>query len=125
MQIETPQAWDCMGEIAAVEGVDAVFIGPGDLSANMGHLGNLAHPDVMDRVLRAPDIIHAQGCKAGVLMPNMELARQCAHGGYDFVVVASDLATMLQGVRAQVQTWGGIVTAAPAASAAGSGGSTH
>ncbi|MEG2964587.1 MAG: aldolase/citrate lyase family protein [Janthinobacterium sp.] len=40
-------------EIAAVEGVDALFVGPGDLSAAMGHIGNIGHPDVQAAIADA------------------------------------------------------------------------
>jgi 2-dehydro-3-deoxyglucarate aldolase/4-hydroxy-2-oxoheptanedioate aldolase len=125
VQVETPQAWERMADIASVDGVDAVFIGPSDLSANMGHLGNLAHPDVQDRVMRAPAIIHAQGRKAGVLVPTMDLARQCAAQGYDFVAIGSDLSAMLAGVRGHVQAWGAKDSALPMASAIAPTGSAY
>ena len=125
VQVETPQAWERMADIASVDGVDAVFIGPSDLSANMGHLGNLAHPDVQDRVMRAPAIIHAQGRKAGVLVPSMDLARQCAAQGYDFVAIGSDLSAMLAGVRGHVQAWGAKDSALPMVSATAPTGSAY
>ncbi len=46
VQIETKAALDRIEDIASVPGVDAVFIGPSDLSASMGHLGDQNHPDV-------------------------------------------------------------------------------
>ncbi|MDO6749505.1 aldolase/citrate lyase family protein, partial [Gilvimarinus sp. 1_MG-2023] len=46
IQIETPAGVAALDDILAVDGVDGVFIGPSDLSAAMGHIGNPAHPDV-------------------------------------------------------------------------------
>ena len=60
----------------------------------------------MARIEQAPALIHAQGCKAGILMPNIELARQCAAWGFDFVAVGSDLAFMLNALRGNLQAWG-------------------
>jgi 2-keto-3-deoxy-L-rhamnonate aldolase RhmA len=54
LQLETPQAIARLEEIAAVPGVDALFVGPGDLSGSMGHVGQLTHPDVMGRSARVP-----------------------------------------------------------------------
>src|SRR5690606_26688911 len=49
-QIESRAALAAIEEIAAVEGIDALFIGPGDLAASLGHLGNPRHPDVQDAI---------------------------------------------------------------------------
>ena len=46
MQIETQLALDNLEAIARVEGVDGVFIGPGDLSAGLGYVGDQGHPEV-------------------------------------------------------------------------------
>ena len=50
VQVETPEAVDQIPAIAAVAGVDAIFIGPGDLSSAMGHTGNPMHPDVQEKI---------------------------------------------------------------------------
>lgn len=50
IQLETPRAIETLEQIAAVPGVDALFLGPGDLSANMGHIGNLMHPEVQAQI---------------------------------------------------------------------------
>ena len=53
VQLETPEAVERLPEIAAVQGMDALFIGPGDLAAAMGHIGNIAHPEVQALIARA------------------------------------------------------------------------
>lgn len=108
VQVETPTAFDRIGEIAAVEGVDAVFIGPGDLAANCGQLGNMLHPQVQERIAAACSGIHGQGKKAGVLAPNIELARRYADLGYDFVAVASDVAAITATMKSHLVAWGRI-----------------
>lgn len=105
VQIETEASYARLGEIAAVDGVDALFIGPGDLAASLGHLGNVAHPQVQALVHAAPAQCHRVGRKAGTVMPNAELARGCIEAGYDFVAIGSDLAVMTAGIRAQLASF--------------------
>src|SRR3546814_12426470 len=50
VQVETRQSLDAIEEIAAVDGVDGIFIGPGDLYASLGHPGELFHPEVVAAV---------------------------------------------------------------------------
>ena len=61
VQMETPEAMGRLEEIAAVPGVDGLFVGPGDLSGVMGHVGNLTHPDVMDLMAEAGRRANALG----------------------------------------------------------------
>ena len=61
VQIETPEAVARLDEIAQVDGVDAIFAGPGDLSAACGHIGNVAHPDVQAHL--HPVVIARQGAR--------------------------------------------------------------
>jgi 4-hydroxy-2-oxoheptanedioate aldolase len=105
VQVETPRAYGRLAEIAAVDGVDAVFIGPADLAANAGHLGNSLHPDVQRLIADAPPTIHAQGKRAGILVPNPDLARRCVDNGYDFVAIGSDVSAMTAAMRSHVAGW--------------------
>jgi len=90
VQIETPEAVDNVDEIAAVEGVDVLFVGPLDLSVSMGIPRQFDHPDfiaALDRVLGA--------CKAhnkvpGILTPTHELAENWTKKGFAFLVVGAD-----------------------------------
>ena len=66
VQIETAEAVDAAAEIAAVDGVDGVFVGPSDLAASMGLLGQQTHPDVAAAVLRTFDAVRAAGKPVGV-----------------------------------------------------------
>jgi 4-hydroxy-2-oxoheptanedioate aldolase len=67
VQVETPLALSNIESIAAVDGVDGIFIGPGDLSASMGHLGNPKHPEVVAAIEDAVRRICATGKAAGIL----------------------------------------------------------
>jgi 2-dehydro-3-deoxyglucarate aldolase/4-hydroxy-2-oxoheptanedioate aldolase len=93
-QLETPAAVERTAEIAAVDGVDALFLGPGDLSASMGHIGDIAHPDVQALIARAADLAHAAGKPIGIVGPNPDMVGRFLGYGYDWAAVASDLAMM-------------------------------
>src|SRR5580658_6588945 len=90
VQVETPLGLKNLDSIAAVEGVDGVFIGPADLSAALGHLGNIGHPDVqmaIDNAIRRICI----GCDAAGTITNDEAkARHYLSLGCKFLAVGLD-----------------------------------
>ncbi|WP_220789301.1 HpcH/HpaI aldolase family protein [Craterilacuibacter sinensis] len=102
MQIETPEALANIPAIAAVEGVDAVFIGPGDLSANMGYLGNIANEDVRHALKTGVDAVHAAGKPCGIVLGNPEMVRWAIELGYDFVAIGSDMSMLLARAKEQI-----------------------
>jgi 4-hydroxy-2-oxoheptanedioate aldolase len=92
VQIETVEALDQLEKIAGVPGVDGVFIGPSDLAAAMGHLGNAQHPDVQKAIDAGFAKLKRIGKPAGYLTTNeAEVARRIA-GGVDFIAVNTDSA---------------------------------
>jgi 4-hydroxy-2-oxoheptanedioate aldolase len=90
VQIETEAGLNNLEAIAAVEGVDGIFIGPGDLSANMGFLGRQLDPAFVPVVESAMGRIRAAGKAAGILTPDLDFARRCLEIGALFVAVGSD-----------------------------------
>jgi 4-hydroxy-2-oxoheptanedioate aldolase len=76
--------------IAAVEGVDGVFIGPSDLAATHGHLGNPGHPEIDRLIFEAGARLARLGKPAGFLTSDQELARRVIAAGFQFVAVGSD-----------------------------------
>jgi 2-dehydro-3-deoxyglucarate aldolase/4-hydroxy-2-oxoheptanedioate aldolase len=96
IQLETPQAVDALEEIAAVPGVDALFLGPGDLSAHMGHIGNIAHPEVQAVIKNVAERCRTIGIPCGIVGPTAEMVAQFMAQGYSFVAIASDLAMMMR-----------------------------
>lgn len=90
VQVETSEAIDEIPAIAAVPGVDAVFVGPGDLAASMGHAGNPMHAEVQDRIAQAIAAIHAAGLPAGILGYGKDAARRYFDQGFEFVAIAGD-----------------------------------
>ncbi|WP_274423677.1 HpcH/HpaI aldolase family protein [Chelativorans sp. YIM 93263] len=99
LQIETPEALERLPEIAAVEGVDALFIGPGDLSAAMGHKGGIGHPDVQAALREAVERAGQAGKPCGIVGATPELVNGYIDAGYAFVAIASDLALMMGAAR--------------------------
>jgi len=91
VQIETRAALANIESIAAVEGVDGLFIGPGDLSADLGHLGDAGHPDVRAAIDGAVRRICRTAKVAGILAPVEADARRYLEMGCLFVAVGSDV----------------------------------
>ncbi|WP_319529472.1 2-dehydro-3-deoxyglucarate aldolase [uncultured Cohaesibacter sp.] len=91
VQIETPAAAAAAEEIAAVDGVDGLFIGPSDLAASCGYLGNPSEPSVQAIIKRVFDAAKAAGKSAGILAPVESDARKYMELGANFVAVGSDL----------------------------------
>ncbi|MDN4474008.1 HpcH/HpaI aldolase family protein [Demequina zhanjiangensis] len=105
VQVETAEAVDAAGEIAAVEGVDGVFVGPSDLAASMGLLGQQTHPDVVAAVLRAFAAVRAAGKPVGVNAFDPNAAQQYLDEGASFVLVAADVAMLARGSEALAARW--------------------
>ena len=91
VQVETRHALGNLEAIAAVDGVDGVFIGPGDLSADMGHLNQPGHPDVVAAIDDAIGRLKALGVAPGILTGDEALARRFIEQGCLFTAVGSDV----------------------------------
>jgi 4-hydroxy-2-oxoheptanedioate aldolase len=90
VQVETQQGIDNLEAIARTEGIDGVFIGPGDLSAALGHLGNPKHPDVVAVIDKAIATIKRSGKAPGILTGDETLAQHFVQQGCLFVAVGAD-----------------------------------
>jgi 2-dehydro-3-deoxyglucarate aldolase len=102
VQIETPHALEQLEAIAAVEGVDAIFIGPADLSAAMGHMGQQTHPEVMDLMAKAVQRCKAVGTPVGTVGGTPETVAQYRATGFDYVAVSSDIGLMMRSALAAI-----------------------
>lgn len=98
VQVETPLALKNLEAILAVDGVDGVFIGPADLSAGFGHLGNPEHPEVQAAIEAAIATIRKSGKAPGILTGNRALAKRYLDLGALFVAVGSDVGVLASGV---------------------------
>ena len=91
VQIESRAGLAAAAEIAAVEGVDGIFVGPSDLAAAFGHLGAPDHPSVQSAIAEIFAIAKAAGKPSGILAPIEADARRYLAMGAGFVAVGSDL----------------------------------
>ncbi|HZP70834.1 MAG TPA: HpcH/HpaI aldolase/citrate lyase family protein [Pseudolabrys sp.] len=107
VQVETRAALDQLEAIAKVDGVDGVFIGPSDLAASLGHLGNPQHADVQKAMQDAVNRLRAIGKPAGILTGNEEEARRYIEWGYLFVAVGADVGLLARGADALARKFKG------------------
>ena len=91
VQIESAEGVAAIEQIAAVDGVDGLFIGPADLAASLGHPGNQAHADVQSTIQSAIQRIVATGKAAGILTVDQDFARKCIGWGSTMTAVGVDL----------------------------------
>jgi 4-hydroxy-2-oxoheptanedioate aldolase len=97
VQVETAAGVDAAAEIAAVDGVDGVFVGPSDLAASMGLLGQQTHPRVVSAVLEAFEAVRSTGKPVGVNAFDPVAARDYLDAGASFVLVGADVAMLARG----------------------------
>lgn len=102
VQLETTEAIEQLEDIARVAGVDALFIGPGDLSATMGYAGQLTHPEVLAVTAQAVARAKALGMPIGTVGGTPEVVAQYRAMGFDFVGIASDLGLLMRSAQAAV-----------------------
>ena len=114
VQIETPRAVDALDDILAVDGVDGAFIGPADLSANMGYLGQPDHPEVTQAIDEAIRRIVQSGKAAGILHSNVERARHYLSLGASFVAVGVDAVLLARAAERLAGEFKNVAAPAPA-----------
>lgn len=106
VQVETVEGVRNADEIAAVDGIDGVFVGPSDLAASMGLLGAQTHPDVVAAVLDAFAAVRASGKPVGVNAFDPDAAQRYLDEGASFVLVGADVALLARGSEALAARWG-------------------
>ncbi|MBS9478971.1 HpcH/HpaI aldolase/citrate lyase family protein [Ancylobacter sp. VKM B-3255] len=100
VQIETKQALDNIEAIAAVDGIDGLFVGPGDLSSDLGYLGDQGNPYIVELIEGALHRILATGKPAGILTGDETLARRYMAAGSTFTAVGIDTGTLARSTEA-------------------------
>lgn len=91
VQIESSTGVTAIDEICQVKGVDGIFIGPSDLAAGYGHLGDPLHPEVQQAMQKIFDCAKRHGKPVGILTPVEEDAKRYIQMGATFVAIGSDL----------------------------------
>ncbi|WP_106477987.1 4-hydroxy-2-oxoheptanedioate aldolase [Phytohalomonas tamaricis] len=115
VQIETREGLKNLDEIAAVEGVDGVFIGPADLSASLGHRGNPGHKEVQNAIEDGIRRIRQAGKAAGILSADRTLAKRYLELGCTFVAVGVDTSLLMGALKELATTFKGGETPANSA----------
>ncbi len=99
VQIESAAALSAAAEIAALPQVDALFVGPADLSASLGHLGNAGHADVQAAIAQVAQVAAAHNKSAGILALTTEQARRYRELGYTMIALGLDTQWLLTAAR--------------------------
>ena len=95
VQIETLPALGKLAEIAVVPGIDSIFVGPSDLSASMGHLGDVTHPAVQEHLAAAAKACRRAGKPSGIIGPTPEMVARFIDYGYSWIAIGSDMGFMV------------------------------
>ncbi len=103
LQSESRVGLAALDDILTLGGIDCVFIGPSDLAADMGHLGNASHPEVRSAVMDALSRIAASGKAAGVLSTEDAFIADCVTAGARFVGVGIDVLAYVSALRARAK----------------------
>jgi 4-hydroxy-2-oxoheptanedioate aldolase len=110
VQVETREALRNLEAIASVEGIDGIFVGPSDLAADLGHLGNPGHLEVQASIADAAARGKSAGRAMGILTPDRDEANRYLGLGFTFVAVGSDigiLARQSEALAASFERWKG------------------
>lgn len=103
LQVESRAGLAALDDILALPEIDCVFIGPADLAADMGHLGNAGHPEVRAAVLDALARIATSGKAAGMLATDDAFIADCVQAGARFVGVGIDVTAYVGALRARAK----------------------
>ena len=101
-QVESIAAVEAAGEIAAIDGVDVLFVGPADLSHSMGIPGRLDDRDFVAALDRVVAACRAHGKAAGILLKDASVLPEALERGFTFVGVGSDTSFLLAGARSSL-----------------------
>lgn len=103
-QVETAAAVANSDDIAAVDGVDVLFVGPTDLTYNLGIRDQFDHPDFLSAVQRVVTAARKHGKAAGILVHNPALVAKCREWGFTFVALGSDAGFVRAGYQHTLTT---------------------
>jgi 2-keto-3-deoxy-L-rhamnonate aldolase RhmA len=103
LQIETREALEDLDAVLAVPGIDALLIGPNDLSAALGHIDDLAHPEVEAAIARVLAAAGVRGIPTGIWTPSTAVSKARRTQGFRFTTVGADYGFMAAGADAAVR----------------------
>lgn len=102
VQVETLEAVNKIEDIATVPGVDGIFVGPADLAAALGHVGDPGHPEVRQAAIDAIKRIVAAGIPAGFLSADVSFADTVVEAGATYVARDVDMAALKRGLKSRL-----------------------
>lgn len=105
VQVENRAGMAALDDILKVDGLDGVFIGPADLAADMGHMGDLLHEEVVKTILGAIQRISASDKAAGILTTNDQMISAARDAGARFIAVGLDVLMLAGAARALAAKW--------------------
>jgi 2-keto-3-deoxy-L-rhamnonate aldolase RhmA len=105
LQIETKAAIDSIDKILDVPGIDVAFLGPNDLSGDMGHVGHWDHPDVQAAIKKLEDAANKRKIALGTISRNWEAAKACIESGYRFQSLLGDIPFLMQAAKSAVTSF--------------------
>ena len=110
VQVENRKGLAELDEILTIDGIDGVFIGPADLSADMGHMSDSMHPEMQKIIFGSLEKIAASGKAAGILSLNDEMTNKALAAGARFVAVGIDMVTLTTAARALSAKWKDVIS---------------
>jgi 4-hydroxy-2-oxoheptanedioate aldolase len=105
VQVESVKGLAALDEILTIEGIDGVFIGPADLAADMGHMGNALHEDVQAAIMDALRRIRAAGKAPGILSTHDPMTQAALDAGAQFVALSADVLLLSHAAQALSAKW--------------------
>lgn len=105
-QIECRQGLENVSSIAGTAGIDAIFVGPADLAASLGHLGNPSHPEVQAAIEYCIREVTRCGKPAGIFSVSSEDAERYAGMGFCFISAGTDVGLLARSSRALAKQYG-------------------
>jgi 2-dehydro-3-deoxyglucarate aldolase len=103
VQVESARGLDNVDAIAATPGVDGLFVGPADLAASLGHLGDSRHPDVQGAIAKVLAAAQRAGVGAGIFATDVAAARQARDAGFNCIALAADVMWLVRVARDALQ----------------------
>lgn len=101
VQVENRAGLAALDDILGVDGIDGVFIGPADLAADLGHLGDPDHPEVDAAIMDALGRIVQAGKAAGIISPDPQMQKRCVAIGVTFLATAIDVILLANAMRSE------------------------
>ncbi|MGC1502983.1 MAG: HpcH/HpaI aldolase/citrate lyase family protein [Sulfitobacter sp.] len=105
VQVENLKGLAALDDILAIDGIDGVFIGPADLAADMGHMGDSLHEDVQTAIMDALARIRAAGKAPGILSTHDPMTKAALAAGAQFVAVGADILLLSRAAQALSARW--------------------